>query len=51
MSHQIKKNLGVTLSRGKAEFRVWAPFANKVAIGGTFTPDGKRKRWLLVNHR
>ena len=40
MSHQIKKNLGVTLSRGKAEFRVWAPFANKVAIGGTFTPDG-----------
>lgn len=40
MSHQIKKNLGVTLSRGKAEFRVWAPFAEKVAIGGTFTPDG-----------
>lgn len=39
MSHQIKKNLGVTLSRGKAEFRVWAPFATAVEIGGTFTPD------------
>lgn len=41
MSHQIKKNLGVTLSRAKAEFRVWAPFADKVEIGGTFTPDGR----------
>jgi 1,4-alpha-glucan branching enzyme len=41
MTHQIKKNLGVTLSHGKAEFRVWAPFAEKVAIGGTFTPDGQ----------
>lgn len=40
MSHQIKKHLGVTLSRGKAEFRVWAPFAETVAISGTFTPDG-----------
>lgn len=41
MSHQIKKNLGVSLSRGKAEFRVWAPFAQAVEIGGTFTPDGR----------
>lgn len=41
MSHQVKKNLGVTLSRGKAEFRVWAPFAKTVSISGTFTPDGE----------
>lgn len=40
MSHQVKKNLGVTLRRKGAEFRVWAPFARKVSIIGTFTPDG-----------
>lgn len=40
MAHQLKKNLGVTLHGNKAEFRVWAPFANAVSIGGTFTPDG-----------
>lgn len=40
MSHQVKKNLGVTLRAREAEFRVWAPFAAKVSIGGTFTPDG-----------
>lgn len=36
MSHQIKKNLGVILYRGKAVFRVWAPFAKSVGIIGTF---------------
>ncbi|MGB4957079.1 MAG: alpha-amylase family glycosyl hydrolase [Candidatus Saccharimonas sp.] len=40
MAHQLKKNLGVTLYGNKAEFRVWAPFANAVSISGTFTPDG-----------
>ena len=40
MSHQLKKNLGVTLYKNGAEFRVWAPFAVNVQIGGTFTPDG-----------
>jgi 1,4-alpha-glucan branching enzyme len=40
MSHQIKKNLGVTLHGNKAEFRVWAPFAKSVSLVGTFTPDG-----------
>ena len=40
MSHQVKKNLGVTLHGGSAEFRVWAPFAKAVALTGTFTPDG-----------
>ena len=40
MSHQVKKNLGVTLHGGSAEFRVWAPFAKAVALAGTFTPDG-----------
>lgn len=41
MSHQVKKHLGVTLRKHEAEFRVWAPFAKSVAIGGTFTPDGQ----------
>lgn len=40
MPHQIKKNLGVTLHGSKAEFRVWAPFAEAVSISGTFTPEG-----------
>lgn len=40
MSHQIKKNLGVSLHDSKAEFRVWAPFARSVALIGTFTPEG-----------
>lgn len=40
MSHQIKKNLGVTLHKNSAEFCVWAPFAVNVQIGGTFTPEG-----------
>lgn len=40
MAHQIKKNLGVTLRGNKADFRVWAPFAQAVAISGTFTPNG-----------
>ncbi len=40
MAHQIKKKLGLTLQGGKAEFRVWAPFAKAVAIIGTFTPNG-----------
>ena len=42
MAHQIKKKLGVTLYKGGAEFRVWAPFAQQVYINGTFTPDGKQ---------
>ncbi len=40
MSHQLKKNLGVSLHDSKAEFRVWAPFAKSVALVGTFTPNG-----------
>lgn len=40
MSHQVKKNVGVTLHDNKAEFRVWAPFAQSVSLIGTFTPDG-----------
>ncbi|MEO5949077.1 MAG: alpha-amylase family glycosyl hydrolase [Candidatus Saccharimonas sp.] len=40
MSHQVKKDLGVSLHGNKAEFRVWAPFAKSVALIGTFTPDG-----------
>lgn len=39
MTHQVKKNLGVTLHSGGAEFRVWAPFAKSVSLSGTFTPD------------
>lgn len=41
MTHQIKKELGVTLHKNGAKFRVWAPFAKSVKIGGTFTPDGQ----------
>lgn len=41
MSHQVKKDLGVTLRKNSATFRVWAPFAKSVAIGGTFTPEGR----------
>lgn len=40
MSHQVKKDLGVSLHGSKAEFRVWAPFAKAVALVGTFTPEG-----------
>ncbi|MEO8691688.1 MAG: alpha-amylase family glycosyl hydrolase, partial [Candidatus Saccharimonas sp.] len=43
--HQVKKRLGVTLRARDAEFRVWAPFAQSVSIGGTFTPDGQ----ILMN--
>lgn len=42
MPHQIKKKLGVTLYRGGAEFRVWAPFARQVFISGTFTTGEKQ---------
>ena len=42
MPHQIKKKLGVTLYRGGAEFRVWAPFAKQVFISGTFTAGEKQ---------
>ncbi len=41
MAHQIKKELGVTLHGGAATFRLWAPFAKSVNIGGTFTTDGQ----------
>ena len=40
MAHQIKKKLGLTLQANKAEFRVWAPFAQAVSIIGTFTTEG-----------
>lgn len=57
MSHQVKKHLGVTLRKHEAEFRVWAPFAKSVAIGGTFTPDGQLQLvnendgyWSIVIH-
>ena len=39
MAHQVKKNLGVTIHGSRATFRVWAPFAVSVRIGGTFTTD------------
>lgn len=32
MSHQVKKNLGVTLHKDGVEFRVWAPFARNVKL-------------------
>lgn len=37
MSGRSKKQLGVHLSKGGAEFRVWAPFATSVALIGTFS--------------
>lgn len=39
MTHQIKKNLGVTRHGEDTEFRVWAPFATNVALAGTVTRD------------
>ena len=41
MSHQIKKNLGVTRHGDTTEFRVWAPFAQAVALTGTVNNDGE----------
>jgi 1,4-alpha-glucan branching enzyme len=35
MSHQVKKNLGVTRHGDDTEFRVWAPFAASVTLAGT----------------
>jgi 1,4-alpha-glucan branching enzyme len=32
MGHQVKKDLGVTLSKDGAEFRLWAPFAQSVSV-------------------
>lgn len=32
MGHQVKKNLGVRLTKDGAEFRVWAPFAQFVSV-------------------
>lgn len=32
MSHQVKKNVGVTLHSSGVEFRVWAPFAKNVKL-------------------
>ena len=32
MSHQVKKNVGVTLHSNGVEFRVWAPFAKNVKL-------------------
>lgn len=43
MAHQVKKNLGVTLHSGEAEFRVWAPFAKSVSLSGTFAPEAPIK--------
>lgn len=37
MGHQVKKNLGATLTKTGAEFRVWAPFAKFVSV---FVSDG-----------
>lgn len=39
MTHQIKKNLGVTRHGDTTEFRVWAPFALGVSLGGTVCAD------------
>ncbi|MGB3023364.1 MAG: alpha-amylase family glycosyl hydrolase [Candidatus Saccharimonadales bacterium] len=36
MAHQVKKNLGAILRRGGVEFRVWAPFAQGVAVATPF---------------
>ncbi|MEO6109774.1 MAG: alpha-amylase family glycosyl hydrolase [Candidatus Saccharimonadales bacterium] len=32
MGHQVKKNLGSTLTNDGVEFRVWAPFAKNVSV-------------------
>lgn len=37
MGHQVKKNLGATLTKTGVEFRVWAPFAKFVSV---FVSDG-----------
>lgn len=37
MTHQIRKNLGVTLGKHGADFRLWAPFATHVALAGSFS--------------
>jgi 1,4-alpha-glucan branching enzyme len=39
MTHQVKKNLGMTSHGDTTQFRVWAPFAAQVAIQGTATND------------
>ncbi|HVC35850.1 MAG TPA: alpha-amylase family glycosyl hydrolase [Candidatus Dormibacteraeota bacterium] len=36
MTKTIKKNVGVILHRDGVTFRVWAPFANSVAVSGSF---------------
>lgn len=36
---RIKKQLGATVRRGGVTFRVWAPFATRVDVVGTFTHD------------
>ncbi|NCU30508.1 1,4-alpha-glucan branching protein [Candidatus Saccharibacteria bacterium] len=38
MKYQVKKNLGVTLRQGSAEFRVWAPFAKSVHVAIPYIP-------------
>lgn len=42
MTHQIKKNLGVTRHGDDTEFRLWAPFAASVAITGTVCNDSEQ---------
>ncbi len=37
MKYQVKKNLGSYLRHGGAEFCVWAPFAEKVSLVGSFS--------------
>jgi len=37
MSHQIRKNLGVTVDKHGADFRLWAPFARAVELAGSFS--------------
>jgi 1,4-alpha-glucan branching enzyme len=36
MAHKFKKNVGAQVRRNGVSFRVWAPFADQVAVTGTF---------------
>jgi len=41
MSKNSKQNVGAVLQRSGASFRVWAPFANQVALIGSFSNWGE----------
>ncbi|MCA9324968.1 1,4-alpha-glucan branching protein, partial [Candidatus Saccharibacteria bacterium] len=41
MGSQLKKNVGVIVHKSGVSFRVWAPFANAVAVTGSFNDFGE----------